>query len=102
MNKKLFPKPAVKVLFGFGTRDVFLNVVLAGEIKIKNYFFKYRNWPSLRAQDNLRCQKSFGPLEMPHCVVCLQKNIVSRIFKISGYFKVSKSNSIEKYNYKKI
>jgi hypothetical protein len=44
--------------------------------------------PKLRSEGQFRGQKSLGPLEisleMAHYVVCPQKKIISRIFKISG------------------
>ncbi len=56
-------------------------------------FFDPLNCPSLRS-GQFRGQKSLGPLEisleMAHYVVCPQKKIISRIFKISGALIVKK------------
>jgi hypothetical protein len=50
-------------------------------------FFDPKNCPSLRS-GQFRGQKSLGPLkislEKAHYVVCPQKKLISRIFKISG------------------
>jgi hypothetical protein len=47
-----------------------------------------------------RGQKSLGPLEisleMAHYVVCPQKKLISRIFKISGELMVKKHEKIRK------
>jgi hypothetical protein len=62
-------------------------------IQIRNYLFRIRILqkvpdPTGSGSGSTTLQKSLGPLEisfeMAHYVVCPQKKIISRIFKLSG------------------